>query len=129
MQDNKYVILCIDDDPDILSFLEIVLEAEGFVFIGAESAETGLRAFKESAPDAVIVDLMMEEVDAGVRFTRDLQILHSEIPIFMLSSVGDNFNMTADYSSLGLAGIFQKPISKETLLAVLEATLATAPTS
>jgi DNA-binding response OmpR family regulator len=124
MQDGKYVILCIDDDPDILSFLEIVLEAEGFVYFGADSAENGLRVFKEAHPDAVIVDLMMEEVDAGVSFTRELQILRSEVPIFMLSSVGDNFNMTADYSSLGLAGIFQKPISRDTLLAVLNATLA-----
>jgi DNA-binding response OmpR family regulator len=128
MQDGKYVILCIDDDPDILSFLQIVLEAEGFVFLGAESAEVGLRAFKESEPDAVIVDLMMEEVDAGVRFARELQILRSEVPIFMLSSVGDNFNLTADYSTLGLAGIFQKPISRETLLTVLNTTLG-APAS
>lgn len=127
MQDGKYVILCIDDDPDILSFLEIVLEAEGFVFLGADSAENGLRVFKESHPDAVIVDLMMEEVDAGVRFARELQILRSEVPIFMLSSVGDNFNLTADYSTLGLAGVFQKPIARETLLTVLNSTLASPP--
>ena len=39
MSDNKPVILCLDDDPDILSFLEVVLEAEGFTFVGADSAE------------------------------------------------------------------------------------------
>jgi DNA-binding response OmpR family regulator len=129
MRDDKYVILGIDDDPDVLSYLQIVLEAAGFVFFGAESAETGLRVFKEQGPDAVIVDLMMEEVDAGVRFARELQILRSDVPIFVLSSVGDNFNLTTDYSDLGLAGILQKPISRETLLAVLEGSLSAAPSN
>ena len=123
MQDGKYVILCIDDDTDILSFLEIVLEAEGYVFAGAGSAEEGLRVYKEVDPDLIIVDLMMEEVDAGTGFARELKILQNRAPVFMLSSVGDNLNMTTDYTSLGLAGVFQKPLSKETLLAVLKAKL------
>ncbi len=124
MQDGKHVVLCIDDDADILSYLEILLEAEGFLFVGAASAEEGLRLYRESDPDAVIVDLMMEEVDAGTNFARELRLLRSETPIFMLSSVGDNFNLTADYSALGLAGVFQKPIAKETLLSVLRTSLA-----
>jgi DNA-binding response OmpR family regulator len=124
MQDGKQVILCIDDDPDILSFLEIVLEAAGYVYAGASSAEEGLKVYKEVDPDLVIVDLMMEEVDAGTSFARELQILQNRAPVFMLSSVGDNLNMTTDYTSLGLAGVFQKPLSKETLLAVLKAKLS-----
>lgn len=129
MKDGKHVILGIDDDSDVLAYLQIVLEAEGFIFFGAESAEVGLQVFMEESPDAVIVDLMMEEVDAGVRFARELQIRRSDVPIFVLSSVGDNFNLTTDYSALGLAGIFQKPITKDTLLSVLNATLEQAPTT
>ena len=124
MQDGKQVILCIDDDPDILSFLEIVLQAAGYVYAGASSAEEGLKVYKEVDPDLIIVDLMMEEVDAGTGFARELQILQNRAPVFILSSVGDNLNMTTDYSSLGLAGVFQKPLSKETLLAVLKAKLS-----
>jgi len=123
MQDGKHVILCIDDDPDILSFLEIVLEAEGYIYAGAESAEEGLRVYKETEPDFIILDLMMEEVDAGTSFVKDLRLLENTAPIYMLSSVGDNLNMTTDYTSLGLAGVFQKPIAKEQLLAVLKAKL------
>lgn len=123
MQDGKYVILCIDDDTDILSFLEIVLEAEGYVYASATSAEEGLKVFKEVDPDLIIVDLMMEEVDAGTGFARELQILQNRAPVFMLSSIGDNLNITTDYNSLGLAGVFQKPLAKETLLSVLRAKL------
>lgn len=124
MSDKKPVILCLDDDPDILSFLEIVLEAEGYRFAGAATAEEGLEVYKEVDPDLLIVDLMMEEVDAGTNLVRELQLLGNEAPVFLLSSVGDNLTLTADYSSLGLAGVFQKPLSREHLLSVLEATLS-----
>jgi len=124
MSDNKPVILCIDDDPDILSFLQIILEAEGYTFVGADSAEDGLRVYREIHPDLVIVDLMMEEVDAGTGFVKEIQLLGNTAPVYMLSSVGDNLSMTMDYTALGLAGVFQKPLTKDLLLTVMRTKLA-----
>ena len=123
MTAEKPRILCVDDDPDILSYLQMVLEAEGYEFVGAGSAEEGLQEFKKAAADLIILDLMMEEVDAGTRFVKDLRLTGGDVPIFMLSSVGDNLSMTADYTSLGLAGIFQKPIDRSVFLNVLKAAL------
>ncbi len=119
MQEGKYVILCIDDDQDILESLRLVLEANGYIMVGATTAEAGLRVCKESNPDLMIVDLMMEEVDSGTSFVRDLKAAGSTAPIYMLSSVGDSFHMSTDYAELGLSGVFQKPIDPDTLLAVL----------
>jgi DNA-binding response OmpR family regulator len=127
MADKKAVILCIDDDPDILSFLEIVLAGAGYEYVGAESAEDGLRVYKERHPDVVIVDLMMEEVDSGTGFVKELRALGNTAPVFMLSSVGDNLNMITETSPIGLAGVFQKPIARQHLLSVLAATLAARP--
>ena len=69
--------------------------------VGAESAEAGLRAYRETGADAVIVDLMMEEVDSGTALVRDLLALGSRAPIFMLSSVGDSLNLLTDYHPAG----------------------------
>ena len=123
MSDARRVILCLDDDPDILAFLEIVLQAEGYEFAGAGSAEEGLRIYREVKQDLIIVDLMMEEVDAGKNFVKELQLLGNQAPVFMLSSIGDNLATTIDMSELGLAGVFQKPLAKQHLLAVLKAKL------
>ena len=123
MQDGKPVILCIDDDPDILFFLRTVLEKGGYVMKEASTAEDGLRLFKESNPDLVIVDLMMEEVDAGTSFVKEVRAAGGDTPIYMLSGVGDNLNLMTDYSSLGLSGVFQKPVDNERLLKVLAAKL------
>ena len=123
MKDGKHVILCVDDDPDVLSFLQVVLESEGYVFTGAGSAEKGLQAYKENEPDLIIVDLMMEEVDAGTGFAKELRLLGNKAPVYMLSSVGDNLSISTDYESLGLEGVLQKPVAKDQLLKILKAKL------
>jgi CheY-like chemotaxis protein len=123
MSDSKRVILCIDDDPDVLSVLQILLESEGYGFAGAATAEEGLRVYREVQPDLIIVDLMMEEIDAGTSFVKELQRLGNRKPVFLLSSVGDNLTATIDATDLGLAGVLQKPLAKPQLLAMLKSKL------
>ena len=123
MADDGALILCVDDDPDILDTMKIILESAGYRFVGAASAEEGLRAYDVQRPALVIVDLMMEEVDAGTTFAMELRLRENTAPVFMLSSVGDNLNQTIDYNALGLAGVFQKPLAKDQLLSVIRAKL------
>jgi DNA-binding response OmpR family regulator len=123
MQDGKYVILFIDDDQDVLDAGRLILESNGYVMVEARTAEDGLKVYKESAPDFIIVDLMMEEVDAGTSFVKDLQALGNSAPIYMLSSVGDNLTMSTDYSDLGLSGVLQKPLEATTLLRIIKTKL------
>ena len=124
MKDGKHVVLCIDDDSDVLEFLRAVLENAGYVMAEALSAEEGLAVFKQEQPDLVIVDLMMEEVDAGKTLVQDIKALQSQVPIYMLSSVGDSLSQHVDFQDLGLLGVFQKPIDPETLIATLKAKLS-----
>ena len=123
MQDGKPVILYIDDDQDFLDGMRAILESAGYTMIEALSAEEGLKLFKKETPDLVLVDLMMEEVDAGTNVIKEFKVLGSDVPVIMISSVGDNLSLTTDYTELGLAGIFQKPVDPPTLLAVLKAKL------
>ncbi len=119
MRNGMHVILCIDDDQDFLDTLRLILESHGYFMEEADSAETGLKQYKESRPDLLIVDLMMEEIDSGTNFVKELRLLGNTAPIYMLSSAGDELFMTTDYTDLGLAGIFQKPIQPEVLLSTL----------
>ena len=123
MSERKPLVLYVEDDPDYLEIMRVMLEASGYEMAEAASAEEGLEVFKKQKPDAVLVDLMMEEVDSGTAFVKELRLLRNEAPIFMLSSVGESMSLSADYSSLGLAGIFQKPVDRATLVSVLKAKL------
>lgn len=120
---DKRTILCIDDDQDILDILKAILTANGYEVVGALSAEQGLRAFKQSRPDLIIVDLMMEEIDAGTNLVKQLKAAGSGAPVYMLSSVGDSLSMLTDYGELGLSGVFQKPIDSDKILSTIRAKL------
>lgn len=124
MKNGKHVILCIDDDQDFLESLKMIIEGADYEFEEAGSAEQGLKRLKESRPDLIIVDLMMEEVDAGVNFVKEVKARMGDVPpIYMLSSVGDNLSLSVDYSSLGLSGVLQKPVNPDRLLSTLKAKL------
>lgn len=120
MQNGKHVILIVDDDPDILESLRVVLEANNYVAATARSGEEGLRLYRAMKPDLLIIDLMMEEIDAGTSLVKELRALGNTAPVYVLSSVGDSLNLTTDFSALGLTGVFQKPINSEMLLALLK---------
>lgn len=123
MKDGKHVILYIDDDQDMLDSVRLILESNGYVMEEAGTAEEGLQKYKECAPDLIIVDLMMEEVDSGTNFTRELKLQNNKAPVYMLSSVGDQLNAEASYSDLGLSGVFQKPIDPKKLISTIKAKL------
>jgi DNA-binding response OmpR family regulator len=124
MKDGRPVVLYIDDDDDARMAIRMILEANGYAMEEAPSGEDGLRAYKALNPDFVIVDLMMEEVDAGANFAKDLKALGNKVPVYMLSSVGDDLSTSADYVALGLDGVFQKPVAAATLLGVLKSRLS-----
>ena len=124
MKDGKHVILCIDDDQDFLDAVIPIVESADYEVVSATSAEDGLRLYKEQNPDLVLIDLMMEEVDAGTNFVKEVRAIGTPPPILMLSSVGDNLSLSTSYTELGLAGVLQKPVDPRRLLSTLKAKLA-----
>jgi DNA-binding response OmpR family regulator len=123
MRDGKHVILIVDDDPDVRDAITLVLDMHGYVTVAAENAQQGLQKYKETAPDLIIVDLIMEEVDSGAHLARELQALGNEAPVYLLSSVGDGLSMTVNQADLGVVGILQKPLLPTTLLSLVRAKL------
>ncbi len=120
MSETRPVILYVDDDPDYREAVRVMLEDGGYGVIEADSAEEGLQRFEECRPDLILVDLMMEEVDAGVLFAKEIRAQNDLIPIFMLSSVGNALVANQDTHALCLAGVFQKPVKAAELLRVFE---------
>jgi CheY-like chemotaxis protein len=119
MKNGKHVILYVEDDADFRDSVRTVLESGGYEVVEACSGEEGLRCCQQKHPDLILVDLMMEEVDAGTNLVRDLKAVGCNVPIFVLSTVGDALSASTDYTSLGLAGVLQKPIDFDALLQLI----------
>lgn len=123
MRDGRYVVLCADDEASILDSLRCVVEAGGYVFEGASSAEETLGAFDRYRPDIVFLDLMMEKEDTGLSLVSALHKKDGAVPIYLLSTVSNALCLNADSAELGFSGVIQKPVEPEELLGILRVRL------
>ena len=113
-------ILVLDDEPQILRALRVVLREAGFEAIPAETAEEALDKASVRPPDAAIVDLVLPDGD-GVEVTRELR-RWSEMPIIVLSAVGDEGEKVRALEA-GADDYVTKPFGPRELVARLQAAL------
>ena len=82
-------VLLVDDDPDFIEQHRVLLAGMGFDVVTAEGSDEALQVADREAPDAFILDLVMERTDSGARLSRALRRdpRFREAPIVLLTSV------------------------------------------
>jgi DNA-binding response OmpR family regulator len=63
MAEEPKKVLCIEDDPEMIDLIKLILERRGFEFIGAVGGREGLDAIEREKPDLVLLDIMMPDID------------------------------------------------------------------
>jgi CheY-like chemotaxis protein len=116
-------ILVIEDYADSRTLLSSLLRAKGYKVVEAKDGKEGLRQAGRTAPDLILMDLAMPELD-GVEATRQLRQRHSlaRTPIFAISAYATS-DVKQDAEAAGCAEVFQKPLDIEKLLGKIKATL------
>ncbi len=111
-------ILIVDDDPDMVEAGRIVLEREGYSVESAPNLEDGLLKLAETSPDLLILDVMMEEPDDGLRFARKARRDGFTLPILMLTSVNRAMGLQIgkDEEMVPVDEFVEKPVDPGTLL-------------
>ncbi|MBC7362758.1 MAG: response regulator [Candidatus Aminicenantes bacterium] len=117
---DKTKILVIDDDPAICVSIKAILDARGYETATALSGKEGLELFRKTQPDIVLCDMMMEDIDAGAKVAKVIKEERPELPVFLLSTIGEATARTIGLDELGFNGVFQKPVNFDLLLNVLE---------
>lgn len=117
---EKTKVLVIDDDPAICVSVKAILEASGYEVYTALSGKEGLELFRQVKPDLVLCDMMMEDIDAGAKVAGVIKKERPELPVFLLSTIGEATARTIGLDELGFNGVFQKPVNFDLLLSVLE---------
>ncbi len=110
----------VDDEPQILRALRVVLRDAGFEPVLAETAAEALDRAAVRPPEAAIVDLMLPDTD-GVELTRSLREW-SEMPILVLSAVGEEEQKVRALEA-GADDYITKPFGSRELVARLQAAL------
>lgn len=117
-------ILVVDDEPQIHRFLSPALEAAGFEPIRADTAAAALREIALRAPDAVILDLGLPDMD-GKDALRKAREFYAG-PILILSA-RDRETEKIDALDLGADDFVEKPFGVGELLARLRAAIRRGP--
>jgi two-component system response regulator VicR len=60
---NSYKIVYIEDDPEMIDLVSLILNRQGFLVSGANGGREGLEMVKTSSPDLILLDLMMPDID------------------------------------------------------------------
>jgi two-component system, OmpR family, response regulator len=113
-------ILIVDDDARLFELLDSYLEPNGVVSVHAENGRRGLEALAASAFDAVLLDVMMPELD-GLKTLQRIRE-KSRVPVIMLTAKGDETDRVVGLE-MGADDYLAKPFSPRELLARLRAVL------
>jgi DNA-binding response OmpR family regulator len=116
-----YEIMIIDDDPQTLDMVELVLKREGYHVLRAYSAQEALNTIDVTTPDLFVIDAVLPEMD-GISLCRRLrgQPNTSNIPIIFLTAQNSTHNVV-DALNNGADDYIRKPFSPRELAARVRA--------
>ena len=116
----KTKILLVDDDPNIRQLVNLYLEKEGFEVSMADRGDAALKAFRQSPPDLMLLDLMLPGMD-GWEVCREVRKT-SNLPIIMLTAKDETFDKVLGLE-LGADDYIVKPFDMKELVARIKAVL------
>jgi len=119
-------ILIIDDDPDIVDSLKMILESNGHQISIKSDTDNLIQSVMEANPDLIVLDIIFpEDPQAGFLAARELHRHEKvkDIPVLLLSAVNQQSNMSFGFSDSDISDDFmpveafiEKPVEPEVLL-------------
>jgi len=117
-------ILIVDDDMDFIEISRLNLEGKGYQVRSASNGKEGWKMVEKERPDLIIMDLMMEKLDAGMALSQKIKShpRYASIPILMLTSISRDTGMdfaprtAEDLKKLKVDDFHTKPIKAKTLV-------------
>ena len=115
-------ILIIDDEPDVVAYLKVVIESNGYEFYSADNIKSAEKLVKEIKPDLICLDIVMPK-ETGISFyikiRRDKYL--KNIPVIIISGIieKEKFNFYSYVKDISVPPpecYMEKPINVETYL-------------
>lgn len=120
---DKFSILLVDDDEDILEFLEYNFKKENYIVYTAKNGEDAIEIARKKNPSVIILDIMMKGMD-GIEVCEKLNEFSREVTgiKMFLSARGEDYSQIAGFES-GADDFVVKPINPKVLIKRVEALL------
>jgi DNA-binding response OmpR family regulator len=126
---SKKYVLIVDDDPDLVETVCMMLEDKGYEVGKAYDGVEGEEAIKERHPDLLVLDVMMPRKD-GYQLCAELKAdsATKDIPVILLTAVGEAVPTTSYTHAQGMSTeaeeYIPKPVDSKTLVEAVESFFA-----
>jgi two-component system, OmpR family, response regulator VicR len=120
----KKRVLCIEDHPEMIELIRLILGREGFEVDGALGGREGLKAIQENPPDLILLDLMMPDVDGWevyrqIKADEDLR----RIPVIAVTAKAQSIDRVLGLHIAGMDDFITKPFGPKELTASVQRVL------
>jgi two-component system, OmpR family, alkaline phosphatase synthesis response regulator PhoP len=120
---KKFKILLVDDEPDILEFMDYNLKKEGYQVVTAKNGKEAIKLARQVHPDLVVLDIMMPEMDGmeTCRQLREIEEFQKTLIVF-LTARNEDYTQIAGFD-VGADDYITKPIKPRVFLSRIKALL------
>jgi two-component system alkaline phosphatase synthesis response regulator PhoP len=121
MENQDYIILIVDDEPDIVEFLSYNLKKEGFTIFTANNGKSAIEVANKVTPHLILLDVMMPEMD-GIETCerlRENKVLDKTLICF-LTARSEDYSQVAGFEAGG-DDYVNKPVKPRVLISRIKA--------
>jgi two-component system response regulator VicR len=124
MATNPKSILCIEDEPEMIDLMRLILGRRGFSVKGAAGGLEGLRMIRAERPDLVLLDLMMPDMDGWEVYQQMKADENTKnIPVIVVTAKAQSIDKVLGLHIAKVDDYLAKPFSPQDLLSSVEKVL------
>jgi two-component system response regulator VicR len=110
-------IMVVDDEPDLLEVVKLILESDGYQVVTASSGQEALNIIEKEKPDLVLLDIIMPKMDGWEVFSRiKSNIKTHDIPVIMLTAKDQRIDKLIGLHVVRVDDYITKPFGRAELL-------------
>ena len=110
-------ILCIEDEPEMIDLIRLILGRRGFEVIGAAGGKEGLEKVRQDLPDLVLLDLMMPDMDGWEVYQQmKADEKTKDIPVIVVTAKAQSIDKVLGLHIAKVDDYIAKPFSPQDLL-------------
>jgi len=122
---SKKCILCVEDEPEMIDLIRLILARRGFDVIGAGGGKEGLESIRKELPDLVLLDLMMPDMDGWEVYQQmKAEEKTRNIPVIVVTAKAQSIDKVLGLHIAKVDDYIAKPFSPQDLTNSVEKVLA-----
>ena len=114
---NNKRILCIEDEPEMIDLIRLILGRRGFEVLGAAGGKEGLEKVRQDPPDLVLLDLMMPDMDGWEVYQQmKADEKTKNIPVIVVTAKAQSIDKVLGLHIAKVDDYISKPFSPQDLM-------------